>query len=56
MSILKDPYVEELHRIREAYAKKFNFDVDEMVKDLKKKEQKHKDRFVTSKRKANKAA
>ncbi len=38
VKIFKDPYVAELHKIREAYAKRFNFDLDAMFKDLKKKE------------------
>ena len=46
--VFKDPYVEELHKIREGYAKKFDFDVDAMFKDLKEKEQLHKDRLVSS--------
>ena len=50
--MFKDPYVEELHKIREAYAKKFDFDVDAMFKDLKKKEQLHKDRLVSSAKRA----
>lgn len=29
------PIVEEIHKIREAYAKKFDFDVDAMFEDLR---------------------
>lgn len=35
-----DPIVEEVRRLREAYAGEFDFDLDAMVRDLKKLEQK----------------
>ena len=31
---MKDPVVEEVHRCREERAKKFNHDIDAMIKDL----------------------
>lgn len=31
----KDPIVEDLHVFREAYAKKFNYDLDAIIQDLK---------------------
>jgi hypothetical protein len=31
----KDPVVEELHDFREAYAKRFNYDLDAIFQDLK---------------------
>lgn len=34
-----DSIVEEIHKIREAYAAKFNFDLDIIFADLKAKEQ-----------------
>lgn len=34
----KDEIVEEIHQIREAYAKSFNYDLDAIFKDLRKKE------------------
>jgi hypothetical protein len=34
-----DPIVEEVRRVREAYAARFNFDVRAMFEDLKKQEQ-----------------
>lgn len=34
----KDPIVEEVRRLREAYAQQFNFDLDALAKDLKKQE------------------
>ena len=33
-----DPIVEEIHKIREEYAEKFDFDVDAMFQDLHKKQ------------------
>ncbi|WP_334951573.1 hypothetical protein [Nostoc sp.] len=33
-----DEIVEEIHRIREEYAKSFNYDLDEIFADLRKKE------------------
>ena len=35
-----DPIVDEVRAIREAYAKKFNYDLMAIYKDLKKKEKK----------------
>ena len=34
----KDEIVEEIHQIREAYAKSFNYDLDAIFEDLRKKE------------------
>ena len=34
----KDEIVEEIHQIREAYAKSFNYDLDAIFKDLRTKE------------------
>jgi hypothetical protein len=34
----RDPIVEEVHRIREAYAAKFNFDLAALVRDLKQRQ------------------
>jgi len=33
-----DPIIEEIHKVRHEYARKFNFDVDAMFADLKIKE------------------
>jgi hypothetical protein len=33
-----DPIVEEIHKIREEYAEKFNYDVDAMFDDLRQKQ------------------
>lgn len=42
-----DPIVEEIQRVRQEYAKKFNYDIDAIVEDIRKKEQQHKDRLVS---------
>ena len=34
----KDQIVEEIHQIREAYAKSFDYDLDAIFEDLRKKE------------------
>lgn len=34
----EDEIVEEIHQIREAYAKSFNYDLDAIFEDLRKKE------------------
>lgn len=36
--MLKDEIVEEIHRIREEYAKSFNYDLDAIFADLQKKQ------------------
>jgi 5'-3' exonuclease len=35
----RDPIVEEIHRFREEYAKKFNYDLEKMFLDLKRQEE-----------------
>jgi hypothetical protein len=35
---MKDEIVEELHKYREEYAKKFNYDLNAIFEDLKRKE------------------
>jgi len=37
---MKDPIMEELHRLREEYAKKFDYNSDKIYQDLRMKEQK----------------
>ena len=44
--MFKDPYIEELHKIREDYARRFEYDLAAIFRDLKKKEKQHKDRLV----------
>ncbi len=38
MNMKKDPIVEEIRKIREAHAAKFNYDLKAICADLKKKE------------------
>ena len=45
--MLDDPIVEEIHRHREEYAKRFNYDIHAMVADLRKREQQHPERLVS---------
>jgi len=35
---MKDEIIEEIHKYREEYAKKFNYDLDAIFEDLKRKE------------------
>lgn len=42
-----DRVVDEVCRIRYAYAKRFGFDLRAMVADLRRKEQEHPDRLVS---------
>ena len=35
----EDPIVEEVRKARDAYAKRFNYDLDAIYRDLKQKEQ-----------------
>jgi len=42
-----DPIVEEVRRIREEYAKRFDYDLRAMAEDLREREQEHPDRLVT---------
>jgi hypothetical protein len=38
----KDPIIEEIHKFREAHARKFNYDIDAIFADLKRKQAKRK--------------
>ncbi len=38
----KDPIIEEIHKFREAHARKFNYDIDAIFADLKRKQVKRK--------------
>jgi hypothetical protein len=37
--MFRDPIVDDIHKIREAYLEKFNYDMDAIYRDLKEKEQ-----------------
>jgi hypothetical protein len=43
---LKDEIVEEVRAARESYAARFNYDLKEMYKDLKAKEQAHRGKMA----------
>ena len=38
---MKDPIIEEIHRIREAYARRFDYDLNAMFRDIQAKQAKH---------------
>ena len=42
-----DPIVEEIRRIRDEHAESFNYDIDEMFRELKEQERRSGRRFVT---------
>jgi hypothetical protein len=35
---MKDPIISELRKVRDEYAARFNYDIDAMMEDLRKKE------------------
>lgn len=43
----KDPIIEEIRKVREQHAAKFNYNLDDIVTDLKKKEKKAKQKVVS---------
>ena len=43
----KDPIVEEVRKVRDEHAKKFNYDLEKIVADLKKQQKASKRTFVT---------
>jgi hypothetical protein len=43
----RDPIVEEVRAIREAYAEQFNYDIRAMVADLKEKQKAHGRKLVS---------
>lgn len=42
-----DPIVEEIHKIRKEFAEKFDYDVDAMFEDLRKKQTQSKRKIVS---------
>jgi hypothetical protein len=42
-----DPIVEEVRKVRDEHAKKFNYDLEAIVADLKKQQKTSKRKFVT---------
>ena len=47
IAMRNEPVVDEVRRIRHAYAKRFDFNSRAMVADLRRKEQEHADRLVS---------
>jgi hypothetical protein len=45
--MLKDPIIEEIHKIREEHAKKFNYNLSAIFSDLKEQEKKSGKKFVS---------
>ena len=44
--MIRDPIVEEVHRIREKLSRKFQFDIRKIFEDVKQKERQHSERLV----------
>ena len=47
LEMLNDPIVEEVRRIRQEYAKQFDYDVRAIAEDLRRREQRHPERLVS---------
>ncbi|OHB62997.1 MAG: hypothetical protein A2Y77_10575 [Planctomycetes bacterium RBG_13_62_9] len=45
--MFEDPIVEEVRRVRQEYAKRFNYDLHAIAADLRKQEQHHPERLVS---------
>ena len=45
--MVSDPIVEEIRRIRDEHARRFNYDLRAIVADLREQEQKHPERLVS---------
>ncbi|MCU0913899.1 MAG: hypothetical protein MUC88_04955 [Planctomycetes bacterium] len=45
--MFSDPIVEEIQRIRQEHAQRFNYDLRAIVADLREQEQKHPERLVS---------
>ena len=43
---MKDPIIEELHKLREQHARKFNYDLDAIFRDIQERQKKYADRLV----------
>lgn len=44
---MKDEIIEEIHKYREEYAKKFNYDIDLIFEDLQKKQRESGRKYVS---------
>lgn len=47
--MIKDPILDEVRRVRQAYAAEFNYDLHAMCEDLKKRRQQYAGRLVSFK-------
>ena len=45
--MFQDPIVEEVRKARDEYAKKFNYDLDAICRDLQQKQKQHGKRLVS---------
>lgn len=45
--MFEDPIVEEVRRVRQEYAKRFNYDLRAIAADLRQHEQQHPERLVS---------
>ena len=45
--MLADPIVEEVRRVRQEYARQFNYDLHAIAADLRRQEQEHPERLVS---------
>jgi hypothetical protein len=45
--MFEDPIVEEVRRVRQEYARRFNYDLLAIAADLRKQEQEHPERLVS---------
>jgi hypothetical protein len=45
--MLTDPIIEEIHKIRDEHAKKFNYNLSEIFNDLKEQEKRSGKKFVS---------
>jgi hypothetical protein len=52
----KDPIVEEIHAVREEIARRFNYDLGEIMAYFRKLQEAHPDRFVTKEELARRRA
>jgi hypothetical protein len=53
---MENEILEEVWKIKDEISKRYDFNIDKMVKDLKKAEEGHKERIVDLSKKAKKAA
>jgi len=47
MNMYNDPIIDEIRQIREEYAKQFDYDLEAMAEDLRRRGRKHPERIVS---------